>query len=162
RLEITFSRITDAGEAFFDLVVGAQAGRGRARSKQRRTPAPLLQRLDLRYPNPSDRHYTSSPPGWEEAPKSQYWKLICRAPHSEPPQTSIDPKLCDLLLDAVLFQTRPQSCEIHPIERLVLIRARKHDLLLASQRIAMQLQALRTDLLHHALHGRIDAANRLM
>ena len=50
--------------------------------------------------------------------------------------------------------------EIDPVERLVLVEAGEHDRPLARLGIDVRLQALGADLLHHALHRRVDRADR--
>src|SRR5208283_4181255 len=49
--------------------------------------------------------------------------------------------------------------EVHAIERLILVKTRKYISSLAGYRIMLRLQALRTDLFHHALHRRVDRTN---
>jgi hypothetical protein len=45
------------------------------------------------------------------------------------------------------------------IEGLILVEAGEYYRFFAGYRIFVHLQALRTDFLHHALHGRVDAAD---
>ena len=68
---------------------------------------------------------------------------------------------------AVSFSCAPfcasRSCsagKVHPVQRLVLIEAGEHHRPLAGRRIDLRLQALGADLLHHALHRRVDRADR--
>jgi len=48
------------------------------------------------------------------------------------------------------------------VELLVLVEAGEHDALEPGRGIAVDLQALRADLLHHALHRRVDGGDRLV
>src|SRR5512134_3848033 len=73
-----------------------------------------------------------------------------------------DPLRGQLLLHGVLFQARVETAEIDAVERLVLVEAREHVAHLAGRWVAMRLQALRADLLHHALHRRVDRCERAM
>ena len=50
--------------------------------------------------------------------------------------------------------------EVDAVERLVLVEAGKHVAGLAASPDRVRLQALRADLLHHALHRRVDRADR--
>jgi hypothetical protein len=80
-------------------------------------------------------------------------------PNLKIPQAMIDPLLGQFLLRAVLRKPRSQIVESHVIERLILIRAGKHNRLLPADRVFVHLQALGADLFHHALHRRVDAAD---
>ena len=71
-----------------------------------------------------------------------------------------DPARCQLLLHGVLPQARVESRKVDLVERLVLVEAREHVADFARGRVAMRLQTLRADLLHHALHRRVDRAER--
>src|SRR5262245_48916501 len=66
---------------------------------------------------------------------------------------AIEPQVRQLLLNRVLPQPRRQIGEIDAIDRLVLVEAREDYRLLPARRVHVLLQALRADLLHHALHG---------
>ena len=77
-------------------------------------------------------------------------------------QAPVDPQLGELLLNPVLGEPRAEIAPIHVIERLVLIEAGEHHRLFARARILVELETLRANLLHHALHGRIDAADGLV
>ena len=77
-------------------------------------------------------------------------------------QAPVHPQLGELLLHAVLRQTVAQPREIHAVERLVLIEAGEHHRLRARLGVLVQLQALRANLFHHALHRGIDAADGVM
>ena len=52
-----------------------------------------------------------------------------------------------------------EAFEIHLVQLLVLVETGKNDLLLAAFGIFVALQALGADFLHHALHGRVNAAD---
>src|SRR4030095_10952678 len=77
-------------------------------------------------------------------------------------QTVVDPFRSQLLLDRILLQARIQDGKIDPIKRLVLVEAGEYIARLSRRRSDVRLKTLRTDLLHHALHGRIDRAQRDM
>src|SRR4051812_21220105 len=79
---------------------------------------------------------------------------------AEVPQAAVDPQLGQLFLRAVLRQPPAQGAEIDPVEVLILVEAGEDDRLGAGRRIEMALQALSADLLHHALHRRVDRRNR--
>ncbi len=69
---------------------------------------------------------------------------------------------CTVSFSARLF-CPSRSCKrgkVHPVERLVLVEAGEHDAPLAGRGIDLRLQTLRADLLHHALHRRVDRADR--
>src|SRR5215831_14416514 len=89
-------------------------------------------------------------------------KLFRRLPQTQLPQRAVDPQARELFLHAVLVEPGPQIVEIDAVEILVLIEAGEHHALDATGGIAMHLQALRADFLHHALHRRIDRGNRLV
>jgi len=74
----------------------------------------------------------------------------------------INPELGQFFLRAILGKARAQAAELDLIERLILIEAGEDDGLFAGDGVLMHLQALGADLLHHALHGRVDAANGVM
>src|SRR5207237_9150584 len=67
-----------------------------------------------------------------------------------------DPLRRQLLLHGILSEARGQPAKVDAIDRLVLVEAREDVAHLAGRRVTMRLQALRADLLHHALHRRID------
>src|SRR5688572_14861656 len=73
-----------------------------------------------------------------------------------------DPPRGDLLRQRVLAEPVAQAREVHVVEVLVLIEAGEHVRGLARRGIAVRLQALRADLLHHALHRRVDGADAAM
>src|SRR5262245_18546682 len=77
-------------------------------------------------------------------------------------QRTVDPKPRELLLYAVPAEPRAQNVEVDAIEILVLVEAGELDALDPAFGIAMDLQALRADLLHHALHRRVDVGDRLV
>ena len=52
--------------------------------------------------------------------------------------------------------------DVHAVEILVLVEAGEDHADLAGHRVDVALQALRADLLHHALHRRVDRADRLV
>src|SRR6266851_1115860 len=79
---------------------------------------------------------------------------------AEVPEATVDPQLGQLFLGAVLAETAAQSREIDAVEFLVLVEAGEHHGLGAARRVVMALQALRADLLHHALHRRVDRGDR--
>src|SRR5258706_8677894 len=70
-----------------------------------------------------------------------------------------DPLCGELLLHAVLPQARLEASEVDLVQGLVLIEAGEHVRHFAGRRIAVWLQALRADLLHHALHRRVDRSD---
>src|SRR5688500_1991614 len=72
----------------------------------------------------------------------------------ERPQQVIEPEGRQLLLHRVLPQADVQVMEIDVIHQLVLVEAGEDELLAAGGGIDVALQALRADLLHHALHRR--------
>ena len=63
------------------------------------------------------------------------------------------------VLHGVLPQSSRQIGEVHAIHQLVLVEAREDDGLASARRIDVLLKALGADLLHHALHGRVDAGD---
>ena len=71
-------------------------------------------------------------------------------------QAAINPELGQLFLDAVLRQAAAQCAEIDAVHLLVLVEAGENHRLGTGHRVMMALQALRADLLHHALHRRVD------
>ena len=73
---------------------------------------------------------------------------------------AVEPHVCELFLDAVRTEAFVEVFEIDEIEVLVLIKAGKDKKLFAGVRVDMPLQALGADLLHHALHGRVDRTDR--
>src|SRR5215470_16154703 len=81
---------------------------------------------------------------------------------AETAETAVDPLLGQFLLRAVLRKAAAQRAEIHAIQILVLVEAGEHDGLGAARRVVMALQALRANLLHHALHRRVDRCDRAM
>ncbi len=89
---------------------------------------------------------------------------LCQHPRLTLPRLQImkafiNPKPGEFFLYAILRQSRAQIVEAHMIERLVLIEAGEDDRFLAGFRIGVHLQALGTNLFHHALHRRIDGAD---
>src|SRR5262245_62654505 len=104
----------------------------------------------------------------ETAPDRFSWcgrsraRILGRLAQAEMAQRAVDPQPRELLLHAVLPEPRAQNVEIDAIEILVLVEAGEHHTLDAAFRIAMDLQALRADLLHHALHRRVDGGDRLV
>src|SRR6266508_5955939 len=87
---------------------------------------------------------------------------LCRLPQSQMPQRAVDPQPRELFLHAVLVEPRTQIVEVDAVEILVLIEAGEHHALDAGYGIAMHLQALGADFLHHALHRRVDRGDRLV
>src|ERR1700720_1183041 len=75
-------------------------------------------------------------------------------------QAAVDPEFSEFFLDAVLREAATEGAEIDAVHLLVLVEAGEDDRLGAGHRIAVALQALRADLLHHALHRRIDRRDR--
>src|SRR5580704_3154838 len=71
-------------------------------------------------------------------------------------QAAVDPQFGQLFLHAVLRQAAAQGAEIDAVHLLVLVEAGKDDCLGTGYRVVVALQALRADLLHHALHRRVD------
>jgi hypothetical protein len=63
-----------------------------------------------------------------------------------------DPTSGQFFLYAVLTQSRRQTTKINLIKWLILIEAREYVSNLASFWVLVRLQALSTDLFHHALH----------
>src|SRR5438128_8046394 len=62
-------------------------------------------------------------------------------------------------LDPVLRETRLEAFEDDRVEILILIEAGEDVADFSRRRIALRLEALRADLLHHALHRRVDRAD---
>src|SRR5712671_6025395 len=79
---------------------------------------------------------------------------------AEVPKTAVDPQLGQLFLGAVLAEAAAQRWEIDAVQFLVLVEAGEYDGLGAAHRVVVALQALRADLLHHALHRRVDRGDR--
>src|ERR1700704_2913507 len=97
---------------------------------------------------------------WLKWPKNQ---LLRRGlPQAQLPQRAVDPQPRELLLHAVLAEPGAQIAEVDAVEVLVLVEAGKYHALDAGHGIAMHLQALGADLLHHALHRRVDGGDRLV
>ena len=71
-----------------------------------------------------------------------------------------DPFYGEFFGERVLLEAFVQRREIHAVERLVLVEAGKYPAGFSAHRIAVRLQALRADLLHHALHRRVDRTDR--
>src|SRR5260370_35651460 len=91
--------------------------------------------------------------------ESRLLRRDCRA-FAEVVQAAVDPELGEFFLDAVLRQAAAQGAEIDAVHLLVLVEAGEHDGLGAGYRVAVALKALRADLLHHALHRRVDRGDR--
>src|SRR5713226_4190848 len=79
---------------------------------------------------------------------------------AEVPEATVDPQLGQLFLGAVLAEAAAQRREIDAVQFLVLVEAGEDDGLGTARRVVVALQALRADLLHHALHRRIDRGDR--
>src|SRR5229473_7672776 len=79
---------------------------------------------------------------------------------AEVPEATVDPQLGQLLLGAVLAEAAAQRREIDAVEFLVLVETGEHHGLGAARRVVVALQALGADLLHHALHRRVDRGDR--
>ena len=77
-------------------------------------------------------------------------------------EAAVDPEFGELLLHAVLLQAGAEVAPIDFVERLVLIEAGEDHGLFAGFGILVHLQALGADLLHHALHRGVDAADGVM
>ena len=71
----------------------------------------------------------------------------------------VDPLGGEQFLGAVLAQALAQALEIDHVQRLVLAEAGKHHRVFPGLGVHVVLQALGANLLHHALHGRIDRAD---
>src|SRR5262245_65172810 len=82
-------------------------------------------------------------------------------PQSELAQRAVDPEPGELLLHPVLAEPGAQALEVDAVDVLVLIETGEHHALDSGLGIAMHLQALCADLLHHALHRRVDGGDRL-
>ena len=67
-------------------------------------------------------------------------------------EATVDPQLVQFFLDAVLRQAAMQGREVDAVHLLVLVEAGEDNRLRAGLGIALQLEALGADLLHHALH----------
>src|SRR5439155_11020411 len=83
-------------------------------------------------------------------------------PQPQLPERTVNPLLGQLLLHAILAEARAQAAEVDAVELLVLVEAGEHDALETGGGIAVDLQALRANLLHHALHRRVDRGDRLV
>jgi hypothetical protein len=81
---------------------------------------------------------------------------------SRPLQNLLEPQVTQLLLHRIGTKTIPKVAEVDGVEFLILVEARKNNSLDAGDGVTKLLKALRTNLLHHALHRRIDAPNRMM
>src|SRR5712691_2688918 len=79
---------------------------------------------------------------------------------AEVPEATVDPQLGQLFLGSVLAEAAAQRREIDAVQFLVLVEAGEHHGLGTARRVVMALQALRADLLHHALHRRVDRGDR--
>src|SRR5439155_12520726 len=79
---------------------------------------------------------------------------------AEVPQAAVDPQLGQFLLGTVLAEAAAQRREIDAVQFLVLVEAGEHHGLGAARRVVVALQALGADLLHHALHRRVDRGDR--
>ena len=91
------------------------------------------------------------------------YELRCTfARKPSPLQGAVDPQFRQLLLNAVLSQPRTKVAEVNVIEVLILVEAGEDNLLHASDRVFMNLQTLGADFFHHALHRRVDTADRVM
>src|SRR5262245_19302456 len=75
-------------------------------------------------------------------------------------QTMPDPHGGEFFSQRVLLEALVEDVEIDTVERLILIEAGEHIAGLARLRVAVRLQTLRADLFHHALHRRVDRADR--
>ena len=73
---------------------------------------------------------------------------------------AVEPHVCELFLDAVRTEAFVEVFEVDKVEVLVLIKAGKYKELFAGVRVDVPLEALGADLFHHALHRRIDRADR--
>src|SRR5690606_19803327 len=71
-----------------------------------------------------------------------------------------EPRVRELLVRRALTQPLVQEVEVDLVERLVLLEAGVDEALLPGLGIHAALQALPADLLHHALHRRVDAPER--
>src|ERR1044071_2018360 len=69
------------------------------------------------------------------------------------------PEIRELLKYRVLAQARAEVREVDVVEVLVLVEAGEDERLLLRLRVDVALEALRADLLHHALHRGVDRAD---
>ena len=76
------------------------------------------------------------------------------------PKYAVKPQVRKLFLYAVRAKAVIQILKINEIEVLILVKAREDEELLACMRINVPLQALRTDLFHHALHRAVYGSDR--
>src|SRR5262249_38405990 len=100
-------------------------------------------------------------------PRTRIYPIACsslrrRLPQAQMPERAVDAEPRELFLHAVLVEPRAQIVEVHAIEVLVLVEAGKYHAFDAAYGVAMDLQALRADFLHHALHRRVDGGDRLV
>src|SRR5271154_2007481 len=72
----------------------------------------------------------------------------------------VEPGVAELLLHRVGSEPLAEVTEVDRVEILILVEAGEDDALFAGVRVLELLQALRADLLHHALHRRVDAPDR--
>src|SRR5687767_4444091 len=75
-------------------------------------------------------------------------------------EAAVDPQGGELFLNAVLREALGEGAEVDLVERLVLVEAGEDVAGLAGVRVDVGLQALGADLFHHALHRRVDGADR--
>ena len=74
-------------------------------------------------------------------------------------EATVDPQRREFFLDGILAEALVEGVEIHAVEGLVLVEAGEDHRFLAGRRVAVGLEALGADLLHHALHRRVDGAD---
>src|SRR5580658_4721833 len=85
------------------------------------------------------------------------------AQHGRPAlQDLLEPEVGELLLHRVRAQSFAQVAEVDGVEILILIEARENYAFLTGDGVAKLLEALSTNLLHHALHRRVDAPDGKM
>ena len=74
----------------------------------------------------------------------------------------IDPQRSQLFSYRILPQAGMEMVEIDEIQILILVEATENHLFLTGLWVDMSLKALGTNFLHHALHGGIYGADRLV
>src|ERR1044071_7331781 len=93
---------------------------------------------------------------------SRTWLIPLSYPRQRLPllaQQPRQPQIRQLLQHRVLAQSCAEVDEVDVVEVLVLVEAGEDERLLLRLRVDVALEALRADLLHHALHRGVDRAD---
>src|SRR5215211_2212779 len=105
--------------------------------------------------SPATKPTAASPPSARCRNAATTRALISRAGAEQP----VQPQVRQLLLHGVGAQARVEVREVHPVERLILVEAGEDEGLHARLGVNVLAEALRADLLHHALHRAVDGAD---